>query len=243
MAAGGTMRRFQSPLILLGAFGIGLIFDLFLDKVVPDSSIRQLLMLAACNVMIAVSLNVINGMAGQFSIGHAGFVGLGAYASAILAANLHQRFGGGDVTFARSLLIVPLAMIAGGVIAGLAGLVVGLPSLRLKGDYLAIVTLGFAEIVRLTIATAKPSTGEALGTICGRIRTEGIVSGTGSCVSAAISRLGGQNCNSFRIRKNAPCDSSPMLVTACGIRLSWQSIPRERSSDLRAASNGKARFR
>ena len=73
--------------------GIGLgvlVFVLALDFVwkdaIADSSLRQLLMLAACNVLVALSLNVINGMAGQFSIGHAGFVGMGAYASAMIFA-------------------------------------------------------------------------------------------------------------------------------------------------------------
>src|SRR5215467_8323638 len=63
--------------------------DFTLPAILPDSSIRQLLMLAAIYVMVALSLNIINGMAGQFSIGHAGFVGIGAYTSAIVAANLH----------------------------------------------------------------------------------------------------------------------------------------------------------
>src|SRR6266481_3293518 len=107
-------------LLILAAL-LGLEFGL--EPLIPDSSIRQLLMLAAIYVMVAVSLNVINGMAGQFSIGHAGFVGIGAYTSAIVASFF--------------------------------GLIVGLPSLRLRGDYLAIVTLGFAEIFRLVIASAQ----------------------------------------------------------------------------------------
>jgi branched-chain amino acid transport system permease protein len=110
------------------------------------------------NCVIALSLNIINGMAGQFSIGHAGFVGIGAYTGAVIAGNLHVSLGGGDPQFGRSFIVMPIVLLASGTIAALFGLLVGLPSLRLRGDYLAIVTLGFAEIFRLVIATAS-STG------------------------------------------------------------------------------------
>jgi len=121
---------------------------------IADSSVRQLVLLTACNVLVAVSLNVINGMAGQFSIGHAGFVGVGAYASAIVASHVHAALGGGDPTFARSFVVVPAAVAVAALAAAACGLLVGLPSLRLRGDYLAIVTLGFAEIFRLLVASA-----------------------------------------------------------------------------------------
>ena len=140
---------------LLVALAIALLADFTLDRVIADSSVRQLAMLACCNMVVALSLNVINGMAGQFSIGHAGFLALGAYAAAIVASHLHLALGGGDVTFARSLLVVPASLVCAACVAGAFGFLVGLPSLRLRGDYLAIVTLGFAEIVRLVIATAR----------------------------------------------------------------------------------------
>lgn len=129
--------------------------ELGFEHIIPDAAWRQLALFAMVNVVVALSLNVINGLAGQFSIGHAGFVGVGAYTGAVVAANLHHWLGGGDPLFARSFLVMPSAIIAAGLVAGLFGLVVGLPSLRLKGDYLAIVTLGFAEIFRLVIATAQ----------------------------------------------------------------------------------------
>ena len=156
--------------LLLVALGL----EFALPRLIADSSIRQLIMLGAVNVLIALSLNVINGLAGQFSIGHAGFVGVGAYTAAVLTANLHLKLGG-EVTFGRSFLMVPVAVIAGGTLAGLFGLLVGLPSLRLRGDYLAIVTLGFAEIFRLLIATSAAS------------------SDGGMSLGALLSRLGGQN--------------------------------------------------
>ena len=173
-------RSSKLPFIAAGVLALVLFLDFFLRDIIPDSSIRQLLMLAACNVLVALSLNIINGMAGQFSIGHAGFIGIGGYTSAVMASNLHASFGGGEVTFARSFIVVPVCLAASAGMAGLFGFLVGLPSLRLRGDYLAIVTLGFAEIFRLVIATAQATDGAAPTGIMGRI-------------GAGLSTLGGQN--------------------------------------------------
>jgi branched-chain amino acid transport system permease protein len=143
------------------------------DRIVPDAAWRQLALFAMVNVVVALSLNVINGMAGQFSIGHAGFVGIGAYTGAVVAGNLHARvLGGGEILFKNSFLVMPAALISAALLAGLFGLVVGLPSLRLKGDYLAIVTLGFAEIFRLVIATAQTG-GAAKGGLAGLVASLG----------------------------------------------------------------------
>src|SRR5690242_471458 len=145
--------------IALAVFAVIVGLELGLEPLVPDSSIRQLLMLAAVYVMVAVSLNVINGMAGQFSIGHAGFVGIGAYTAAIVASHLNAGSslmpGPDGASFAHSWFLVPLSVGAGALVASVFGVLVGLPSLRLRGDYLAIVTLGFAEIFRLVIASAQ----------------------------------------------------------------------------------------
>jgi branched-chain amino acid transport system permease protein len=143
--------------VLLASVAVGLEYGF--EWIVPDAAWRQLALFAMVNVIVALSLNVINGMAGQFSIGHAGFVGIGAYTAAVVAGNLHQKLGGGDTLFARSFLVLPPALLAAALMAALFGLVVGLPSLRLRGDYLAIVTLGFAEIFRLVIATAQTGGG------------------------------------------------------------------------------------
>ena len=101
------------------------------------------------NITLAVSLNLINGYTGQFSLGHAGFMGVGAYAAAMLTTSLGgtllPMLGG------QQWLLFALALLAGGLAAAIAGLVVGVPSLRLKGDYLAIVTLGFGEIIRVVL--------------------------------------------------------------------------------------------
>jgi len=107
------------------------------------------------NVILAVSLNIINGHAGQFSMGHAGFMAVGAYTSAYLTYFHFQPFLAtlteGPTRFALQQVLFLGALLAGGAAAGLAGWFVGLPSLRLRGDYLAIVTLGFGEIIRVMI--------------------------------------------------------------------------------------------
>ncbi|MDQ3804030.1 MAG: branched-chain amino acid ABC transporter permease [Acidobacteriota bacterium] len=112
-------------------------------------------MLAGVNVILAVSLNLINGFTGQFSIGHAGFMAIGAYSSAYLTVYHGQawerQFAGAVGETLAGVVVFLLAIAVGAVVAGLAGLVVGVPSLRLRGDYLAIVTLGFAEIIRIVI--------------------------------------------------------------------------------------------
>lgn len=119
-------------------------------------------LLVGVNVVLAVSLNVVNGMTGQFSIGHAGFMAVGAYVSAVLS----QALGAYRLAFlpeaVEQQLFFALALVAGGAMAGLMGFVVGLPSLRLKGDYLAIVTLGFGEII-LVVVRNTPVLGGALG--------------------------------------------------------------------------------
>jgi len=121
--------------------------------------------LAGINVVLAVSLNLINGVTGQFSLGHAGFMAVGGY----VAAGITTAIGGEyQLSFlpsaASDALLFFGASLAGGVAAGLAGFVVGLPSLRLRGDYLAIVTLGFSEIIRVVIENLQ-ITGGATGLI------------------------------------------------------------------------------
>jgi len=99
-------------------------------------------------IIAAVSLNLITGITGQFSLGHAGFMTVGAYTAAVLTHDVHAPF--------------PLALLAGGVMAGALGVLVGLPTLRLRGDYLAIATLGMGEIVRVIFENI-PSLGGASG--------------------------------------------------------------------------------
>ena len=116
----------------------------------------QILIFIGINIILAVSLNLVLGFAGQFSIGHAGFMALGGYTAAalsfyVLAPALAAGIGAGALSgiFANAALAV--ALLVGGIAAAIAGLLVGIPTLRLRGDYLAIATLGMGEIIRVVI--------------------------------------------------------------------------------------------
>jgi len=104
----------------------------------------------AINLILAVSLNLINGYTGQFSLGHAGFMAVGAYVSAWITLHYGTPEGWGGIALFLA------ALLAGSLCAALVGMAVGIPSLRVRGDYLAIVTLGFNEIIKGAIQNAEP---------------------------------------------------------------------------------------
>ncbi|HEY2409323.1 MAG TPA: branched-chain amino acid ABC transporter permease [Polyangiaceae bacterium] len=136
-----------SVVVAAAIYGVGF----GLEQLLTDYFLR-IILLAGINVILAVGLNLINGTTGQFSIGHAGFMAVGAYATAFIGVALAPLFG--DTALGRSLTF-NLALVAGALLAGLTGLLVGLPSLRLRGDYLAVVTLGFGEIIRISFNNAQ----------------------------------------------------------------------------------------
>jgi branched-chain amino acid transport system permease protein len=109
------------------------------------------------SIILAVSLNLINGHTGQFSLGHAGFMAVGGYSAAKLTLVCSPL-----VPDSLKPLLFLVAIVLGGCVAALIGLGVGVPSLRLKGDYLAIVTLGFGEIIRVVVQNME-SVGAASG--------------------------------------------------------------------------------
>lgn len=131
----------------------------------------KLMIVAGINIVLAVSLTIVNGFTGQFSMGHAGFMAIGGYVAATIVYYGSMKFWGtadfaggmfssysGDAALpwlTKGDLLFIVACIVGGVVAAIAGYVVGLPSLRLRGDYLAIVTLGFGEIVRVLLQGTK----------------------------------------------------------------------------------------
>ena len=131
-------------IVVVVLYGLDLVFQ---ARIISPYYTR-ILMLSGISITMAVSLNLINGFTGQFSIGHAGFMAVGAYTSAFFSINygipLANSLGNGTLGWAVALA---LATVVGAVMAGVAGLVVGILSLRLKGDYLAIVTLGFGQII------------------------------------------------------------------------------------------------
>ncbi|NOS72674.1 MAG: branched-chain amino acid ABC transporter permease [Verrucomicrobia bacterium] len=104
------------------------------------------------STIMAVSLNLINGHTGQFSLGHAGFMAVGGFTAARLTLTLSSS---APPDSAQGIALFVVAMLFGGLTAAITGLAVGLPSLRLRGDYLAIVTLGFGEIIRVVFQTSE----------------------------------------------------------------------------------------
>ena len=131
-----NLRRNDLVMLAVGLVVFGILQGLMSAKLI--GAFWQLnLTIIGINIILAVSLNLINGYTGQFSLGHAGFMAVGAYVGVVLTANFHVPF-------------VP-ALIAGGVAAGFLGFLIGLPTLRLRGDYLAIATLGLGEIIRIVI--------------------------------------------------------------------------------------------
>ncbi len=130
-------------LIFAGLIGLSLVTG----KI--DPYYYTVIIFIGINITMATSLNLINGFTGQFSLGHAGFMGVGAYVSAIASTFLTTHGLGTEVM--GGVPVMAIALLVGGLAAALTGLAVGIPSLRLKGDYLAIVTLGFNEIIRVII--------------------------------------------------------------------------------------------
>jgi len=113
---------------------------------------KNVLIIIGINIILATSLNLITGFTGQFSLGHAGFMAVGGYFSIAISTYFAKFFRSafGEGFFGDSITLV-IVLILGGIAAALVGLIVGIPSLRLKGDYLAIITLGFSEIIRVVI--------------------------------------------------------------------------------------------
>jgi branched-chain amino acid transport system permease protein len=148
----------KAAFVLALAAGMVLLSALVDGRLIPGVSIPpyplRIVTLAGINIILAVSLNLINGFTGQFSIGHAGFMAIGAYGAAWLAVTFGRAIENalGFLPAAAGQAAVVLAALAfGALLAAVGGLLVGVPSLRLRGDYLAIVTLGFGEIIRVFI--------------------------------------------------------------------------------------------
>lgn len=166
----GTVAVGMAPIV------IGILFAAGIDRAVQHPFYEKITTDIGIAIVLSVSLNIVNGMAGQFSLGHAAFMALGGYGAGLVSyygslllwdsAARHGGFAGtGEWLFVAGCL-------AGGVVATVAGYIVGLPSLRLKGDYLAIVTLGFGEILRVIFQ-----------------QTEGVIKTRAALLDAPWSRL------------------------------------------------------
>ena len=153
--------------LTLSAAIIGLILLFIFDQSF-DRFTMQIFKLCAINIILALSLNLINGFTGLFSLGHAGFMAVGAYTCAILTMSPEQK----EVNFILQPIVpwlaqvqIPFApaLLLGGMLAGFIGWVLGVITLRLRDDYLAIATLGFSEIIRVVLTNAQTVTNGSLG--------------------------------------------------------------------------------
>ncbi|MBR6028472.1 MAG: branched-chain amino acid ABC transporter permease [Clostridia bacterium] len=126
--------------IIIAAF---ILMQLMLSAGSLSRTMKGQLIPICCWIVMAVSLNLVIGISGELSLGHAGFMSVGAFTGIVVSGWLLNAF-----QMENTLLRLVIAMAAGGLMAGLAGVVIGIPVLRLRGDYLAIVTLAFGEIIR-----------------------------------------------------------------------------------------------
>ena len=138
------MAKIKLPKFFIAAVLFYAVIQLLYSFELMNGYILHIINQSLIYVILAVSLNLINGITGQFSLGHMGFAGVGAYVSGTLTTlifKVNPAAAGGMPIFVLSILV-------GGIAAAFIGFLIGFPSLRLKGDYLAIVTLGFGEIIR-----------------------------------------------------------------------------------------------
>ena len=150
-------RKFKSYVLNLSAIVlIFLILSALMNANVINKYYTGVLILVGINVIMTVSLNLTTGFLGELALGHAGFMSVGAFTAGIITKAIVANWGW------ESTAALPLALLAGGFLAAVMGLLIGIPALRLKGDYLAIITLGFGEIIRVMIQNLE-ITGGASG--------------------------------------------------------------------------------
>ncbi len=163
-----TARTTKLHRLLTAAAVLGFAAFLAVADRTFDAFTLRVLNLCGIYVVLALSLNLVNGFTGLFSLGHAGFMAVGAYTSALLTltpAEKQINFFLEPITPWLATLTVPfpLALLAAGVVAAVFGFLIAAPALRLRDDYLAIATLGFAEIIRVVLTNVQPVTNGALG--------------------------------------------------------------------------------
>lgn len=147
-------KKISYAVTLIGVIVLYAIVAMMLNNEIINRYYGGIITMICINVILTVSLNLASGFLGQLVLGHAGFMSVGAYTAA-----LFTMYSGLPIQVA-----FPLALVAGGIVAALFGVIIGVPALRLKGDYLAIITMGFGEIIRVIIL-ALPFTGGARGLI------------------------------------------------------------------------------
>ena len=178
-------NKFVRNTIILTAIGAGCVIipaalialkSLFYDLPVGiDAYWAQVITLAGVNAIMALSVNVVCGITGQLSLGQAGFQAIGAYAVILLTQNAH--------------IPLPVSIILAGLIAAFFGFLIGFPTLKLEGDYLAIVTLAIGEIIRVVLLNQKSWTGGPNGIQFGTVFTQSLEWGATIAYSAIIGCL------------------------------------------------------
>ncbi len=168
---------FKSPALLTRLVGIvalvGLLFlgNLWVERPLLDQSVtsfygmdqykEDIIISCGIYIILAVALNLVNGFTGQFSLGHIGFYAVGAYVAAAVSTYGHAKLfpglpiDGSPIGVAQGAYPILTLCLISGLAAAVVGYIVGLPSLRLRGDYLAIITLGFAQIIQVVIRNIK----------------------------------------------------------------------------------------
>ncbi|MBP3320771.1 MAG: branched-chain amino acid ABC transporter permease [Clostridia bacterium] len=146
------MKKFLSKinrrdaLTLLVLVGIFAFFFIMLQTGAASHQFKNMIIPMTYYILLAISLNLMVGVLGELSLGHAGFMSVGAYTGCFLSVMLVEHFP--DLPM---FVYLPVAMLCGGLMAALFGVIIGIPALRVKGDYLAIVTLAFCEIIKTVI--------------------------------------------------------------------------------------------
>lgn len=143
------MKRNKSLMIIAGVFGAYILIMAGIMLDVINNYISGAMVSILINIIMAVSLALVTGYLGELVLGHAGFMAVGAYTSAIITMNMELPMA----------IEFPIALICGGLFAAVIGILIGIPALRLRGDYLGIITLGFGEIIRIVLNNLQITNG------------------------------------------------------------------------------------
>ena len=153
------MKKSTKTICSIAALAVLAVLIFYAGTLPTTSMFRTTFQMASIYALLAVSMNLLNGITGQFSLGQAGFMTLGAYTYAILTIPVAARpsvyYLYGIAPWLENIVLpIPAALIVGGLVAALFAALIGAPVLRLKSDYFAIATLGFAEVVRIVVASS-----------------------------------------------------------------------------------------
>ena len=157
-----SLERKKHLVTLMGVALVFVILVLLDHSGMVNTYIRTILLQTCFTIIVVTSLNLTLGFLGQLALGHAGFMAIGAYTSALVTKAMVNAIKAGQMAPLPNVLMFAIGLVAGAVMAALFGLLVGIPALRLRGDYLAIITLGFGEIIRVAIQNIPAAGGKGL---------------------------------------------------------------------------------